>query len=155
MPSSRASFTIAPPTTSFSCVPMRATNDSIELQRVDRVALQVAERRIAGAEVVEVHGDADLAQPLEVLIDDVGVVDQHALGDLELQTVAAAGRCSISTASTSSTKFARANSFDEMFTDSCSGRPNICCHAATWWHASTEHVVGQRDDEPGLLRDRR
>ncbi len=36
-----------------------------------------------------------------------------------------------STVSTSSTKLARANSFDGTFTDSCSGRPNICCHAAT------------------------
>ena len=67
---------------------------AIELQRIDRIPLQVAERGVSGPEVVEMHGDADPVQPIEVLIDDVGMVHEDAFGDLELQALRKPCRCS-------------------------------------------------------------
>ena len=56
----------------------------VDLQRVDREMLQVRQRRIAGAEVVDRDGEAFVAQLVQHLADRVEVVQQARLGDLEL-----------------------------------------------------------------------
>ena len=54
----------------------------VQLEDVHRIPLQEAQRRVAGAEVVQVDGDGKLAQPGEVVVDDFGVVEERALGRL-------------------------------------------------------------------------
>ena len=64
-----------------------ANEASVDLDLVQREALQIGQRRVPGAEVV--HGDAH-AEFLEVLQHLVGmgaVVEEQALGDLDLQPV--------------------------------------------------------------------
>ena len=58
---------------------------AVDLQRVDGEALQVRQARVAGAEVVDGQAHAHLVQLLERLHGLVGVVHQHALGQLELE----------------------------------------------------------------------
>ena len=76
----------------------------VDLQLVDRQALEVAERRVAGAEVVDREPHAELAQPLEhgARADRVG---QHrVLGDLQLQPAGLDVPCASSSSATSSGK---------------------------------------------------
>ena len=57
----------------------------IQLERVDRVALQRAQRRIAGAEVVEVDRHVDVTKTFEIAVHDVGGIEERVLGNLEAQ----------------------------------------------------------------------
>ena len=57
----------------------------VDLDRVERQVLQVGQRRVAGAEVVEHEPDAHVAQPAERPDPDLGLVHHDALGDLELE----------------------------------------------------------------------
>ena len=61
------------------------TNDLVDLQHVDRQLKQVAERRVAGAEVVDRQLDADLPQLVEVGADPLVAAEQDGLGQLEQQ----------------------------------------------------------------------
>ena len=61
-----------------------AMNEMSIFERVDREVLQVRQRRVAGAEVVDGHGEAFVAQLVQHLADRVEVVQQARLGDLEL-----------------------------------------------------------------------
>ena len=56
----------------------------VDLERVDREVLQVRQARVAGAEIVDRHRKALLAQLLQHLADGVEIVQQARLGDLEL-----------------------------------------------------------------------
>src|ERR1700687_1252041 len=56
---------------------------AIDLERVDRQLVQVAERRIAGAEVVDSQLNAQRAQALEAVHGGHAAADEHALGELE------------------------------------------------------------------------
>ena len=56
----------------------------VDLQRVDREMLQVRQRRVAGAEVVDRDREALVAQLVEHLANRVEVVQQARLGDFEL-----------------------------------------------------------------------
>ena len=56
----------------------------VDLERVDREVLQVRERRVAGAEVVDRDREAFVAQLVQHLADRVEVVQQARLGHLEL-----------------------------------------------------------------------
>ena len=58
---------------------------AVDLQGVDREPLQIADRRIAGSEIVDGEMDAHFAQRLEGADRSRGIVDEDALGDLELQ----------------------------------------------------------------------
>jgi hypothetical protein len=58
---------------------------TVDLQGIDGQALQVAERGIAGAEVIDRHPDAELAEFAEGLHRRGQVLDQQAFGDLHLQ----------------------------------------------------------------------
>src|SRR4051794_10644841 len=58
---------------------------AVDLDRVDRDALQARERRVAGAEVVEQDANAARPDRLEGRTRQRGVLEQHALGDLEAQ----------------------------------------------------------------------
>ena len=59
----------------------------VHLEDVDREALEVAERRVTGAEVVDGEAHAERFQPQQVLEGAVAVLHEHALGDLESQRV--------------------------------------------------------------------
>ena len=54
-----------------------------QLEPVDRQHLQVGQRRVAGAEVVDVEVHAERGQSVEPLDDDAVAGQQDALGDLE------------------------------------------------------------------------
>ena len=56
----------------------------VDLQRVDREMLQVGQRRVAGAEIVDRDGEALVAQLMQHLADRVEVVQEARLRDLEL-----------------------------------------------------------------------
>ena len=56
----------------------------VDLDRVDGEAAEVAERRVAGAEVVDAHSDAMLLQRDDRPERAVDIVHQHGLGDLEV-----------------------------------------------------------------------
>src|SRR4051812_8310659 len=58
---------------------------AVDLDRVDRHALQARQRRVAGAEVVEQDADAERAERLERRAGRGDVLEQHALGDLEAE----------------------------------------------------------------------
>ena len=60
-----------------------AGEGAVDLQDVHREPAQVAQRRVAGAEVVDREPDAEPAQGLQAL--GLGVADQRGLGDLEDQ----------------------------------------------------------------------
>ena len=102
----------------------------VQFQRVHGITLQIAQRGIAGSEVVEMQRHLQRTQTIEVMPNDIGVIDEHALGNLESQRARQEAALAIAS-STLSTNSGRENSLDEMFTDRSSGRPNICCHAAT------------------------
>src|SRR3954470_5446223 len=59
----------------------------VDLEHVDREALEVAERRVAGAEVVHRQPDAERAQPLKARPRPLALVGEDALGDLEDEAV--------------------------------------------------------------------
>src|ERR1051326_2739023 len=59
----------------------------VDLERVDREALEVGERRVAGAEVVERDADAELLQLREDPQRDLGRLHRRRLGDLQLQLI--------------------------------------------------------------------
>ena len=63
----------------------------VDLDLVERRLLQIAERGIAGAEIVEREPHADRLQPGEHLVGRVIVGEEHAFGDLQLE-LRAAGR---------------------------------------------------------------
>src|SRR3954469_19712271 len=58
---------------------------AVDLDRVDRHALQARQGRVAGAEVVEQDADAELAQALERRARRGDVLEEDALGDLEAE----------------------------------------------------------------------
>ena len=60
---------------------------AVDLQQVDRELLEVGERRVAGAEVVDGEPHAEVAQPPEPDGRRGRVLHQRALGDLEDQPV--------------------------------------------------------------------
>ena len=57
----------------------------VDLDRVERQVLEVRQRRVAGPEVVEHEADTQVAQAAKRPDARLGLVHQHALGDLELE----------------------------------------------------------------------
>ena len=62
-----------------------ADERAVNLQTVDREALEIGERRIAGAEVVDGNTHTGVAQRLQHLDRAFGVAHHHAFGDLQFQ----------------------------------------------------------------------
>src|SRR3954468_2830369 len=60
---------------------------AVDLERVDREAPHIGERRVAGAEVVECEAHAQLLEAVERGQRGRGVLDESALGDLDAQEV--------------------------------------------------------------------
>ena len=60
---------------------------AVDLQRAHRKALEISERRVPGAEVVDGNAYPRVAQCLELRCHDRGVLDEHRLGQLENQRV--------------------------------------------------------------------
>ena len=59
----------------------------VDLHALQRQAREIGERRVAGAEVVHGDGHAHLLQPHQRRDRALGVRDDHALGDLEVEVV--------------------------------------------------------------------
>ena len=57
---------------------------AVDLERVERQAVQIAERRIARAKIVDAELDAELLEPVEHIDRVLGVFHRGALGDLQL-----------------------------------------------------------------------
>ena len=60
---------------------------AVDLELVEREALQIAERRIAGAEIVERDADAERAQRVEQLQRRFAALEEDRFGDLDLEPV--------------------------------------------------------------------
>src|SRR6516162_4200211 len=60
---------------------------AVDLQHVDREAVQVGERRVAGAEVIDRQSHAECLDAMETLEVGIGVVHGGALGQLDHQVV--------------------------------------------------------------------
>ena len=60
---------------------------TIDLDLIEREALQVAEARIAGADIVERDAHAQRPQRVKQLNHRVGAVEEDRLGDLDFQTI--------------------------------------------------------------------
>ena len=58
---------------------------AVDLDLVERKALQVAQRRIAGAEIVQRDPHPDRAKLMQDGERRLVIADQHRLGDLKLQ----------------------------------------------------------------------
>ena len=114
---------------------------------------QVAERRVAGAEVVDGEAHAERLQRLELLARRVDVVEQHALGELERESRGVEARRLRARARRSATR-SRAASW----------RPDTLTLTAQALGADAravpldelaarllEHELADRDDQPGLL----
>ena len=69
----------------------------VDLDLVERRPLQIAEARIAGAEIVERELHADRLQAGEHLVDMVVIAEEHAFGDLQLQPLRRQSSVSFST----------------------------------------------------------
>ena len=67
---------------------------AVDLDRLDRELLEVHERRVAGAEVVERQLHAEVAQLVEQRACRLGVLEEEPLGDLERQQRRVERRCS-------------------------------------------------------------
>src|SRR3569832_1873347 len=57
----------------------------VDLELIDRQAFEVAQRGIAGAEVVDRDGDAQLLEAIEHAQRPAGLLHDQAFGDLELE----------------------------------------------------------------------
>ena len=69
-----------------SCsIPERVDEGAVDLQGVEGEAVEVGERGVAGAEVVEDEADAELVQRLQRGDRGRRLLDQDALGDLQPQ----------------------------------------------------------------------
>ena len=66
-------------------LPFWRTKDLVDLDRVEREALQIGQRRIAGAEIVERQARAEIAQARQHLRGIFGIFHHEALGHFELQ----------------------------------------------------------------------
>ena len=65
-----------------------ADEAAVDLQLVEHRLVQIADRRIAGAEIVERDADAERAQALQHVERGAVVAEEHAFGDFELEPVA-------------------------------------------------------------------
>ena len=99
----RANATASTPSALPSLARQAFDEGAIDLQDVDREAVQVGQRGIAGAEVVERQAHAEHLQGAEGLLELRRVIQQQALGDLEDQAVRVEMRCVASAARTSAT----------------------------------------------------
>ena len=59
----------------------------VDFQFVEREALQVAQRRIASAEIVQGNPDAERAQRMQQLERRIAALEEDRLGDLDLQAI--------------------------------------------------------------------
>src|SRR4029077_16317215 len=70
----------------LGALPLRTLNEGrIDLQLIDREAMQIAQRGGAGAEIGDGEAAADLANPLDDGKSDLRILHDGALGDLEVQ----------------------------------------------------------------------
>ena len=117
-----------------------------DLQHVERERAQVAERRVAGPEVVEREAHAELVQ-----LAQRGAhprVDEHALGDLERRAAAARMRWRRSVEVTRSSTSTCWSSTAERFTL----HADVAADRAA--AGLVEHELADRHDQAGLLGQR-
>ena len=58
---------------------------AVDLERVEREALEVVERAVAGAEVIDGQGEAEFLEGLQRALPALHVLHQHPFGELELE----------------------------------------------------------------------
>ena len=68
----------------------------VDLDLVEREAAQIAQRRIAGAEIVHRDADAEVAQRVQGRERRAAVGEQHRFGDLEFEPLRRASRTAAS-----------------------------------------------------------
>eukprot|EP01136_Pigoraptor_vietnamica_P033089 Opistho-1_new@95611 len=125
---------------------------AVDLELLDRKALQVAEARIAGAEIVDRELHAEPVERTQALQGLVGVADQDRLGQLELEP----GRRQFGLGQH------RRHAVDEVgllelqrrHVHRHHHRAALCTPQRGLAHRLAQHPVTQRDDEAALLRDR-
>ena len=85
-PSERARLTIAGHHHADAAVVRNRLDErAVHLQRIDRKAVQIRQRRIAGAEVVERDAHAETLQREDFLRHQFGIFHHHRLGDFEFE----------------------------------------------------------------------
>ena len=126
-----------------------------DLDDVERQRAQVAERRVAGAEVVEREPDAHRTKLPEARQARVGVLEQLALGDLEHEEGRDRSRPRPAPRAPSSVSSGSLElDGGEVHVDGC-GSPGSRLLPGARLHAGLlEHELPQRDDQAGLLGER-
>jgi hypothetical protein len=70
----------------FPTLPQTVDERSVDLECLEREALEIAQGRVPHPEIVETELHAERPQLVERLEDGVGMLEDDALGDLELET---------------------------------------------------------------------
>ena len=65
---------------------------TVDLDLVERETAQIAQRRIAGSEIIERNPDAEAAQLVQDRKRRLAVLQQHRFGDLQFEAIAPADR---------------------------------------------------------------
>ena len=129
---------------------------AVDLDLVDRQLLEVGERRVPGAEVVDGHPDTARAQGGEHLGDEVHVLHHGRLGQLDAQRRGRrAGGGESVRPMWSITRSSRSCRADRL-TDIVSSWPSPISarRRARVAQASVDHPVAELDDQAGVLGDR-
>ena len=123
---------------------------AVDLDLVEREALQIAQRRIAGAEIVERDADAERAQRVEQLQGRVAAFEEDRFGDLDLEPRWREARWPPARRRIVSCSAPRWNCTVETLTATriCSGQCAACAQA------SRIDPGADRHDQAGLLGDR-
>ena len=105
---------------------------AVDLQFVEREALQIAQRRIAGAEIVEGDADAERAQRMEQLQRRFAAFEEDRFGDLDLEPVGSEAAVGERAAGWFRCSAPRWNCTGETLTATrtCSGQPAACAQAS-------------------------
>ena len=125
-----------------------------DLEDVDREPLEIAERRVAGAEVVDREPHAQLLELLESLQHGVGLLHQHALGDLQDHRGGIHARAGERGAQRVGDPGALELASRDVDRD---GQRRLRVRLAPGVHLAAgllQHPAPQLHDEPGLLRQR-
>src|SRR3954470_17590466 len=104
---------------------------AVDLHRVDREAAQVAQRRVAGAEVVEDEPDAERLELLEAATE-VAVSSMSAVSVISRSSSDGSRPDSASARATDATNSGSAICAVETLTDTGTGGPPAWVHRAAW-----------------------
>jgi hypothetical protein len=131
----------------------RADERAVELDHVDRQLAEMAQRGVAGAEVVEGDAHAERAQVGQARRRADRVGEHGGLGDLEAERASAGTPVSASSAATIRPTLSSVSWRGEMFTDTPISLP--CARQSRQLaQRRAEDPGADRHDQPVLLRER-